>query len=265
LDEKKFKNYWVNTGGIDVLQDIFFKGSASLKDDMAGLLTGIPVKMEYIEHITYPIRYESDNIFWSMLLTTGYIKPCAGSTGDVFYAESVNRAVTNIFADCIKTWFHSYKTNTPKIIIKFVTCLLNGDAAGVSDILNEELLNDPGFHDFKEENSYHMFIFGILLAVSHDYVVYSNPESGKGRSDCLIKPFDKEKYAVVIEFKHVRNIDDPAVENLKEEAQKGLKQIEEKAYIHNLKKEGYERIFKYGIAFHKKNCGVAMESEMQLN
>jgi len=47
-----------------------------------------------------------------------------------------------------------------------------------------------------------MFIYGILLAVSDKYTVYSNPESGKGRSDCLIKPFDKEKYAVVIEFKH---------------------------------------------------------------
>jgi len=46
---------------------------------------------------------------------------------------------------------------------------------------------------------------------------------------------------------------------LKEEAQKGLKQIDEKAYIHTLKKEGYQRIYKYGIAFHKKNCEVAME------
>jgi len=49
--------------------------------------------------------------------------------------------------------------------------------------------------------------------------------------------------------------------NLKELAQKGLKQIEEKSYIHNLKREGYARIYKYGIAFHKKNCEVAMERE----
>jgi hypothetical protein len=223
---------------------------------MAGLLTDVPIKMKYDEHVTYPILYESDNVFWSMLLNSGYLKPCVGSTEDVFYAELVNREVKNIFSDCIETWFHSHESNTPKIIKKFVTCLLKGDAVGVSEILNEELLNDL---------SYHIFIFGILLSVSNDFVVYSNPESGKGRSDCLIKPFDKEKYAVVIEFKHVRNIDNPAIANLKDEAQKGLKQIEEKAYIHNLKKEGYERIFKYGIAFHKKNCGVAMESEMQLN
>jgi hypothetical protein len=48
--------------------------------------------------------------------------------------------------------------------------------------------------------------------------------------------------------------------DLREEAQKGLKQINEKAYIHTLHKEGYTRIYKYGIAFHKKNCEVAMTS-----
>ena len=104
------------------------------------------------------------------------------------------------------------------------------------------------------------FIFGILLAVSGDYVVFSNPESGKGRSDCLIKPIDKEKYAVVIEFKHQSEDE----KDLKLEAKKGLKQIKEKAYIHTLRKEGYKRIFQYGIAFHKKNCEVAMESIPQL-
>ena len=41
-------------------------------------------------------------------------------------------------------------------------------------------------------------------------------------------------------------------------ARKGLEQIGEKAYVYNLKREGYGRIYKYGIAFHKKSCEVAM-------
>ena len=251
----KFKDYWVNTGSLTILQDIFFKGSVSLKNDIAGLLTNTPIKMNYVEHITYPILFENDDIFWSMLLNTGYIKPCAGSTEDSFYAELVNREVKNIFTNCIDLWFKRQQNATPKIIRQFVSNLLKGDAEGVNITLNNELLNNPSCYDFKEENSYHMFIFGILLAVSGDYVVYSNPESGKGRSDCLIKPIDKEKYAVVIEFKHQSKDE----KDLKLEAQKGLKQIEEKAYIHTLKQEGYKRLFKYGIAFRKKNCAVAIE------
>jgi hypothetical protein len=262
LDRGRFKDYWANTGGFSVLQDVFFKGSVSLKDDMAGLLTGVPIKMTYVEHITYPVLYERDNIFWSMLLNCGYLKPCAGSKGDDFYAELVNKEVCNVFSDGIDLWFKRQQKAIHRAIQQFVDCLLQGDAEGVSATLNKELLNDPSCHDFKEENSYHMFIYGILLAVSGKYTIYSNPESGKGRSDCLIKPIDKEQDAVVIEFKHCSG--EPACsstnfsEFLKEEAQKGLKQIEEKSYIHNLKQEGYERIFKYGIAFHKKNCEVAM-------
>ena len=191
-----------------------------------------------------------------MLLNTGYIKPCAGQTEDLFYAELVNREVRNIFARCINLWFKRKQRAIHHTIQKFVDCLLKGDRDGVSETLNKDLLNNPSCHDFKEENSYHMFIFGILLSVSGDYTVQSNPESGKGRSDCMIKPVDKEKYAVVIEFKH-KSEDG---KDLKKEAQKGLKQIDEKAYVYNLKNEGYERIYKYGIAFHKKNCEVAMET-----
>jgi hypothetical protein len=255
LSRKKFKDYWVNTGSFDILADIFFKGSPSLKNDIAGLLTNTPIKMRYDEHVIYPILYESDDIFWSMLLNAGYIKPCAGSTEDKFHVELVNREVKNLFADCIDFWFESQQNEMPKTIQRFVDYLQKGDVDGVSDTLNKELLNNPSCYDFKEENSYHMFIFGILLAVSNDYVVYSNPESGKGRSDCMIKPVDKEKYAIVIEFKHTGE----EGKDLKEEAQKGLKQIEEKAYIHNLKREGYERIYKYAIAFHKKSCEVAIQ------
>ena len=98
-----------------------------------------------------------------------------------------------------------------------------------------------------------MYILGILITVSRNYTVVSNRETGKGRSDCLIKPFDKNKFAVIIEFKHLKK----EGFDLKEEALKGLAQIEEKSYIHTLKEEGYDHVYKYSIAFYKKNCYVA--------
>jgi len=256
LKENEIDNYWVNTGSVRELQDVFYKGDAALKNGLAGLLTGTPVMMFLEDGITYPIKYAHSDTFWTMLLNAGYLKPCNGASKiDKFGAELVNLEVKNIFSRYAKNWFGEQQPSISRTIVEFVEYLLKGDAEGVSKTLNKELLNNPSCHDFKEENSYNMFIYGILLAVSDKYTVYSNPESGKGRSDCLIKPFDKEQYAVVIEFKHERD----ETRDLREEAQKGLKQIEEKAYIHHLKKEGYERIFKYGIAFHKKNCEVAME------
>ena len=258
LSRGKFSNYWVNTGSFRILQDVFYKGDNKLKNELAGLLTGTPVMMYLEDGITYPIVYADSDTFWTMLLNAGYLKPCSEQdTEDNFAAELVNMEVRSIFSRYAKKWFKDRQPSVTATIREFVACLLKGDAEGVSTILNKDLLNNPSSFDFKEENSYHMFIYGILYSVSNNYTVYSNLESGKGRSDCLIKPDDKEQYAVVIEFKH-KSEDG---KNLKEEAQKGLKQIDEKAYIHHLKKEGYERIYKYGIAFHKKNCEVAMESE----
>ena len=261
LLEGKLRNYWANTGGVSVLEDIFFKGSLSLKDDMAGLLTDVPILMEYDDHIMYPIQYKNDSVFWSLLLNAGYLKPCAGSEGDRFYAELVNREVKDIFRRCIDLWFNRQQSGIHKAIQEFVGCLLSGDVEGVGRALNEELLNSPSCHDFKEENSYHMFIYGILLAASRDYTVLSNRESGKGRSDCVIKPEDKSRSAVIVEFKHIRELpsgDSPEGSGgLSAEAQKGLDQISEKAYIHDLKEEGYGKVLLYGIAFHKKRCEVA--------
>ena len=260
LQEKKIKNFWVNTGGTGLMDNMIALGSEGLKNDLAGLLTGTSIYMVYNSSITFPINYENDNAFWSILLNTGYIKPCVGSSGRRFFAELVNMEVYDLFEECIERWFGFEKHHSlSRTIEEFVECLFKGDPDGVSRLLNEELLNYPSFHDYKEENSYHMFIFGILLAASSQrfkykqyYNVYSNREAGKGRSDCLIKPVDKNNYAVIIEFKHMKK----EGLDLNEIAEDGLKQIEEKAYMHTLKQEGYEKIYKFSIVFYKKNCVV---------
>ena len=137
-----------------ILEDIFFKGSLSLKNDMAGLLTDIPIEMEYDEHITYPIQYKNNNAFWSLLLSAGYIKPCVkpcvGSSEDSFYAELVNREVKNTFSRCIGVWFKDQQHEIHDTIQRFVDYLLKGDAEGIRKTLNDELLNNPSCHDLKE-------------------------------------------------------------------------------------------------------------------
>ena len=258
LKELDFGEFWVNTGSLHIMQDVFKKGDSDLKNEFAGLLTGVPVMMFLEDGISYPMRYVNSDTFWTMLLNAGYIKPCNGAKTDKFPAELVNMEIKNMFSRYAKNWFNEQQPSISETILDFVEYLLNGDVEAVSSTLNDDLLNNPSSHDFKMENSYHMFIYGMLYALSGKYLVYSNQEAGKGRSDCVIKPIDKRKSAVIVEFKHVKKIP-PG--NLKQEAQNGLQQINEKAYIHNLKREGYERIFKYGIAFHKKNCAVAMEIE----
>ena len=269
LDTLELGNYWVNTGSVQMLRDMFKQGDDRLKNDIAGLLTGTPVNMSLTDQITYPIDYSSSDVFWTLLFNAGYLKPCNGAVGDIFKAELVNMEVKDTLSKYAKSWLREQPPSVTDTIQEFVDCLLRGDAEGVKRMLNDELLNNPSYFDFKEENSYHMFIYGILLSLSNDYTVMSNRESGKGRSDCVIKPNDKTHNAVVVEFKHVKDLNvgsdtelldgtDSDSYMLAMEARKGLEQIEDKSYLHGLLHEGYTNILRFGIAFHKKTCEVAM-------
>jgi hypothetical protein len=63
LSRGRFENYWINTGSVQILQDVFYKGDSNLKNGLAGLLTGAPVMMRLEDGITYPIKYVHSNTF----------------------------------------------------------------------------------------------------------------------------------------------------------------------------------------------------------
>lgn len=44
---------------------------------------------------------------------------------------------------------------------------------------------------------------------------------------------------------------------MEDEAEKALRQIADRHYDQELKRDGYENIIRYGVSFYKKNCLVA--------
>ncbi|MCL2060957.1 MAG: AAA family ATPase, partial [Oscillospiraceae bacterium] len=139
LDSQKLENFWVNTGSVQVLRDVFHKGDDRLRNDVAGLLTGAPIKMGLADQITYPIKYFSSNTFWTLLLHAGYLKPCNGAKGTWFEAELVNKEVSDTFSFYAKEWLMEERIGLSEPIQEFVGQLLSGDAEGVARTLNEDL------------------------------------------------------------------------------------------------------------------------------
>ena len=69
----------------------------------------------------------------------------------------------------------------------------------------------------------------------------------------MIRTEDMKK-GIIIEIKYTEA-------NMEEVCQKALRQIEEKNYAEELRREGVHTILKYGIACNRKNCRVRLRSE----
>ena len=71
---------------------------------------------------------------------------------------------------------------------KLIDALLNKDEDKANKILNYILLQSISYHDNKE-SFYHGFIMGLMNGNN----IYSNIETGDGRSDIKYLPVNKEK------------------------------------------------------------------------
>lgn len=103
------------------------------------------------------------------------------------------------------------------------------------------------------ENFYHGFLLGLIGGMQ-GYRKLSNRESGEGRYDILLKPYDERQPAIILELKHAKKF--TGMEGM---CQKALQQIEDKHYDEVLIDEGYMVIKKYGICFCKKSCKVMVK------
>jgi hypothetical protein len=112
-------------------------------------------------------------------------------------------------------------------------------------------LENSFFRGFYDEmiDFYHGFLLGSL--VMKRYIIKSNREAGKGRSDIVIRYPNSRGAAVILELKVAKNI-----RQLEEKCDEALRQIEDKEYDKPLLDEGYTNILKYGITFYKKDCMI---------
>ena len=147
----------------------------------------------------------------------------------------------------ILTWFDEKLKEKDRS--ELFTALVNQDVEKLEDEIVDLLMETISFND-AYESFYHGFLAGILSGMK-GYIVKSNREGGKGRSDLFVKPVTRRKAAFVIEFKVAKRF-----EELEAKAGEALRQIEEKRYADELHGDGYQEVIRYGIAFFGKDCVV---------
>ena len=247
-------SYWANTSSNSIVRSLIEKADTATKKEIELLIEGKTIEKPVHEDITYDEIYDTMDNLWNFMFFTGYFKKVnerMDSEDNRYLELSIpNREVKYIFRSKILKWFE--EKVKAKDLSKLYTSIINGEPQIFEEELGRLLIETISFND-AYENFYHGFVVGAL-ANMHDYIVKSNREGGKGRSDLFIKSVSKRGIAIVIEFKIAKNIDD-----LEKRADDALKQIENKGYDMELRSEGYKNIIRYGISFCEKDCYIKMK------
>ena len=156
-----------------------------------------------------------------------------------------------IFEKQIQTWFNGHVQRVFDVESMYQAMRKgNSDgAAALQSILKKEILPAISYYDTVEA-----FYHGILLtlmASNQDYMVSSNRESGLGRFDVESKLRYDLDDAIALEVKVAISL----IEMVKL-AKEAAEQIERMKYVTDLLREGYEKVYTYGIAFFGKTCRV---------
>ncbi len=177
----------------------------------------------------------------------------------VYTLALTNMEVESMFENMVNGWFGGENSVCYN---EFIHALLNDNVRKMNTFMNQVALQtfsafDSGSKPSKKtepERFYHGFVLGMVVTLRERYQVCSNRESGYGRYDVMMKPYDKKDKAFIFEFK-VIDLDEDE-KTLEDTLVKAHAQIEEKQYEAELIAEGClpENIRKYGFAFQGKQC-----------
>lgn len=264
MKERLLRSYWILTSSNKLIGDIICRHPYDKKYEIEELIEGKKVHKVINENITFQYLDGDESSLWSLLLAVGYIK-AENVVKDNERTECdvsvTNKEVMAMFRTQIVAMF-SNGNIAYENFMRALTKHRTDDMIGVMEDIAEysmsyfDTAKNKGKH--APENFYHGLVLGLIVSMRKEYCIVSNRESGEGRYDIAIYPFDKTKDAYILEFKVLNEHREKTVQ---ETAQNALKQIRTRNYESDLLAYGIpaDHIYKLGFGFLGKKVWVVSD------
>ena len=244
--------YWVNTSGNSILQTMLERIDQKRARDFARLMEGKTICTQVEDSFIYQDIEEHRANLYALLLTTGYLK-CVGHKKEddaTWYDLALpNRELRSVFRREIMKYLSYDDVN---LLYDLLKAMQEGDTEEFEEDLQTVLRSFVSCHDAAHpESFYHGLMLGLTVWLEKRYRIQSNKESGYGRFDLAFFPKKENLPGILLEFKAVKDEAD-----LSAAADAACQQIEEKAYLADFQTAGVADVWRYGIAFCKKQVIV---------
>lgn len=248
LNERELKAYWIGVSGNSMINDLLSKGDRHIVENLEKLFNEEIIYKVVRDYTEY--KFDSSDI-WELFLYSGYLTIAGEKQGEEYPLRLPNKEIQSFFR---KIFIEKFIGNYDKFL-HIIRNLKDGKIEEFAEGLEEEILSSLSYFDTdRDEKYYKIFLIGIFIILSNDYIRLSERETGTGRADLILEPKNKENPAYIFEFKVAE--DEKELENY---AVEGFYQIKEKQYDVELKNRGINEIIYVGLAFHRKELKMKYE------
>lgn len=259
------KAYWQSTGDNSIIHQIVAEADEETTDNLRKLMQGQNISTYIDTSVIYPEIRKNPTTIYSFLLAAGYLKVVNKS--ELHDGNSIcdiaipNKEIFCVYEKEILSSLSEIISQSTAIAIRHA--IMKHDVVKLQNELQKLLINSISSFDYAYENFYHGLILGICAIMNNLYCVESNRESGHGRYDIQLCPYDRKLPGIIIELKVLKkDIAEEQIENeLNIAVSEALEQIEKKKYCTKMRQSGILQFYKMGAAFYKKNVKVMSVNE----
>ncbi|XCP85995.1 AAA family ATPase [Roseburia hominis] len=243
---KRLEPYWVNTSENKMIRDAMDQCGPEFREEYEELIReGRVTPTVQIETSFY--EYQSSDSLWGLLINAGMVTIEEVIDIDMYTLRIPNSEVARAFRGLTA---HHLNVRESSLNHMFLSLRL-GDMERFAGQYRRTVLELPSYHDLKDENSYHMLMLGMCAFLSGDCEIKSNRESGKGRSDIILRSKNGKYPNVIMEFKYTKE----EKEDLHSLAMAAIRQVKEKQYDAGMQGP----VWYMGLAHYGKETEVVWE------